>query len=367
MTASQPETQLPDGLRDQDLLDDAVRRGLVTQEEVETCRAQRLRDARRDEHHSLWHYLLAAGSITRRQLLRLIEEHRQAGRIDELPGYQLLKRLGQGATGTVFLAQQKSLQRLVALKILSRRLARNYTSVEALRRESRTAAKLDSRYWPSVYEIGCVRGQYFLSMEYVDGESLESLIKSRGRIPPDQALRIAAEAAAALEHLHQLGFVHRDIKPQNVVISRQGELKIIDLGLCRGIDDVDRAETERGTAIGTPLYISPEQAAGEVAIDQRADLYCLGATLYHLLCGQPPFGTAAPHALFQAHRSTPAQPPSTHVPGLPEEVDRLVLRLLAKPPGDRPSSAKALGQEVRMLLRKWGSVPDTLIGILRSR
>lgn len=364
MTSAEFDAQLPDGLRDQDLLDDALKRGLFTPDELESCRSERLREARHDEYQPIWYFLVRAGFLTRLQLGRLIEDHRAAARIEEIPGYQLLKRLGQGATGAVFLAQQKSLQRLVALKILSRRLARNYQSVEALRREARTVAKLDSRHWPNIYEIGCVRGQYFVSMEYVDGQSLESLIKALGRIPIERALRIASEAAAALEHLHQLGLVHRDIKPQNVVVSRQGQLKIIDLGLCRAIDDTERADAERGTAIGTPLYISPEQATGEVLIDHRADLYCLGATLYHMICGQPPFPPTAPHELFEAHRSKMPRAPSKIVPDLPPEIDQLVMRLLAKRPGERWPSAHMFRQQIRELLLQWGAAADSLAEVL---
>ncbi len=251
----------------------------------------------------------------------------------DLGGYRLVRRLGSGGMGDVYLADQKSLGRRVAVKVLRPEMLRHSGAVERFEREARAAAALAHGNIVQIHEVACVGGLHFLAEEYVAGPSLKAWLTARGPLDAPQALAVLVQVGAALARAAEQGIVHRDIKPENLLLTRSGEVKVADFGLARlASDDVEL--TQAGTTLGTPLYMSPEQGRGGV-LDSRSDLYSLGATVYHLLTGQPPFRGATGASVVMAHISEPPAPLASLRPDLPQALCGIVERLLAKDPEDR--------------------------------
>ncbi|MHB1562278.1 MAG: serine/threonine-protein kinase, partial [Isosphaeraceae bacterium] len=208
----------------------------------------------------------------------------------EIPGYELLDHIHDGAMGTVFRARQISVDRIVAIKVLGETWAREAELVERFGRESLIAARLSHPNIVATIDAGEASGRPYLVMEYVPGLTLHQLIEERGPCDESTALRIVMEVASALRFLHQRGLAHRDIKPANIILTPEGLVKLVDLGLARPLEDETWAVAEAGMAVGTPEYMSPEQTRGQSDLDIRSDLYSLGATLFHLVTGRVPYG-----------------------------------------------------------------------------
>jgi len=299
--------------------------------------------------------LFQIGLLTRYQCLKI-----RAGRLEDLlfGPYLLLERIGEGGMGKVYRAVQHPVGRIVAIKMVRPQLLTNRMVISRYKREARAAAKLDHPNIVRLYDADEINGRYFLAMEYVDGIDLSRMVKQFGN-PPHQGLadyHEAAEyirqAALGLQHAHEHGLVHRDIKPSNLLVfgerplfgtSAKATVKILDMGLVRSIlepDDPTCTELTRdGTVVGTPDYMSPEQAKNSSTVDPRADLYSLGCTLYFLLRGQPPFPVGTPVEKLMRHQLDP--PPNLREarPDLPEGLVQIVERLLKKKPAERYSCA----------------------------
>jgi serine/threonine-protein kinase len=261
-----------------------------------------------------------------------------------LGGYRLLRRLGSGAMGDVYLAEQQSLGRQVALKVLRGDRSLHPVAVERFSQEARAAASLVHGNIVQIHEVACIDGVHFLAEEYVAGPSLKAWLQSRGPLDPLQALSVLSQVGSALAKSAQAGVVHRDIKPENLLVTPAGEVKVADFGLARVLED-DLELTQQGMALGTPLYMSPEQAAGR-PVDVRSDLYSLGATVYHLLAGQPPFTGPTSLAVALAHQREQPVPLAAFRPELPAGLGRIVEQLLAKTPEERCESPTELLQAV---------------------
>ena len=261
-----------------------------------------------------------------------------------LGGYRLLHRLGGGAMGNVYLAEQQSLGRQVAVKVLRSDASRHPGAVERFSQEARAAAALVHGNIVQLHEVACVDGIHFLAEEYVAGPTLRAWLLARGPLDALQALSVLSQVGSALVKSAQAGIVHRDIKPENLLVTPAGEVKVADFGLARVLED-DLELTQQGMALGTPLYMSPEQAAGR-PIDVRSDLYSLGATVYHLLAGQPPFTGATSLAVALAHQREEPMPLAAYRPELPAGLGRIVEQLLAKRPEERCESPTELLQAV---------------------
>ncbi|NQT89530.1 serine/threonine protein kinase, partial [bacterium] len=219
-------------------------------------------------------------------------------------GYEVLEQLGKGGMGTVFKARQVSMDRLVALKVLPPKLAEDEAYVARFVREARAAAKLTHPNIVQGYDVGEADGTHYFAMELVDGPSVKNLLDRSGTIEEKKALNIAGAVARALEEAQRHGIVHRDIKPDNIMINSRGIVKLADLGLARTTAKVDTVTLD-GTAIGTPQYMSPEQVRAEPDLDTRADIYALGATLYHMVTGEFPFDGPTPAAIIAKHIADP--------------------------------------------------------------
>ncbi|WP_280458453.1 serine/threonine-protein kinase [Nocardia carnea] len=252
--------------------------------------------------------------------------------------YRLERLLGQGGMGQVWLAHTDPTGgrpgRKVALKLLPAELAADPTYRSRFEREAELAARLRDRHLVSIHAHGELDGRLFIEMEYVEGEDL-SRILHRGPLPPERAVDIVAQTAAALDAAHRAGLVHRDVKPSNIVIRRDGLVYLIDFGIAHGAGST--ALTASGLAVGTWAYMAPERFTGST--DARADIYSLGCVLFECLAGIRPFGDTDPARQMHDHLTT--TPPSVRalVPGIPDRLDAVIARALAKEPGDRFASA----------------------------
>jgi serine/threonine-protein kinase len=269
----------------------------------------------------------------------------------EIPGYEILGLLGQGGMGAVYKARQKSLDRIVALKILPPRAAKDETFIKRFISEARTVAKLNHENIIAGIDVGEADGTYYFAMEHVEGESLARIIEREGPLDEKRALEIATQVARALEHAHKHGLVHRDVKPQNILIAKNDVAKLCDLGLAKQTgpnkspSQSDGGEGA-GIPLGTPHYLSPEQARGEADVDIRSDIYSLGATLYHALTGEPPFDGQSPMVLMTKHLTEDPVPPRRRNPEVSKAASELVLRMMEKDKEDRPQSPTEVLEEI---------------------
>ena len=281
-----------------------IRRGLVTPQEIEHCKTQRtkLAQANREQVPSLLEVMVAAKALTASQARRMLQELGGDGEKKlEIPGYQILDKIGKGSMGIVYKARQTSVDRIVALKVLLDALSQNKEFTKRFDREAKIAAKLSHNNIVNAIDAGEVSGHYFFVMEYIEGENIKDMLE-RGKVFDEKiALKIVLAVAEALKHAHSKGLIHRDIKPENIILTRDGNVKLADLGLARPTADEKWAMSEAGMAIGTPYYISPEQVRGQVDVDIRADIYGLGATLYHMVTGVVPYSGETPNEVMKKH------------------------------------------------------------------
>jgi eukaryotic-like serine/threonine-protein kinase len=267
-----------------------------------------------------------------------------------LGDFQVLRKLGQGGMGQVYLARQLSLKREVALKLLRGDLAQNATALKRFQAEAEAVARISHPNIVQVYAIGEHEGLRYMALEYVEGRNLRDFLERKG--PPDLpiALAIVRQVAAALLRASELGIVHRDIKPENILLTKKVEVKVTDFGLSRlTLDEKQPLNlTQSGVTVGTPLYMSPEQVRG-LPTDHRSDLYSFGVTCYHLLAGHPPFGGANAIDVAMKHVNDQPEPLTAIRPDLPADLGALVHKLMAKKPEDRYASAKDVLRDVAKL------------------
>jgi tRNA A-37 threonylcarbamoyl transferase component Bud32 len=250
--------------------------------------------------------------------------------------YRIVRQLGQGGMGAVYEAEHLVMQRSVALKVINRAYTANEAAVERFRREVRAAAKLHHPNIVTAFDAENVGETHFLVMEYVAGESLARVVKERGPLPIQEACDYVQQAALGLQHAHERGMVHRDVKPDNLMLTPDGTVKVLDFGLAaltaeRGTNGL----TETNVVMGTPDYMAPEQAEDARKADIRADVYSLGCTLYFLLTGSVPYPAATPVQKILAHREQPLPSIRQKRPEVPPELAAVVARMLAKQPRDR--------------------------------
>jgi len=262
--------------------------------------------------------------------------------------YQSGDLVGCGRMSEVYRGRDLRMGRDVAVKVLRDDLARDPSAQSRFRREAQNAASLNHPSIVGVYDTGEEQGEAgvvpYIVMEYVDGDTLSSVVAKEGALAPRRALAIAAEICAALDFSHRHGVVHRDITPANVMVNRDGAAKVMDFGIARAVKN-GSAPTTATTIIGTAQYLSPEQARGETG-DARSDIYSAGCVLYELLCGTPPFTGDSPIAVASQHVRMAARPPSEAAPGLSRDIDALVLKALAKNPQNRYQTADEMRKDI---------------------
>jgi hypothetical protein len=252
-----------------------------------------------------------------------------------LGDFEILGRLGQGGMGAVYKAQQISLERLVALKTLQGAIASDPEYIARFRREAKAAAGLNHPNLVQVYAAGENDGLHWFAMEYVEGESAQDRMKRKQRLDPAEAIAIGIHIATALEYAwRKAHLIHRDIKPDNIFLSSDGEVKLGDLGLAKQADE-NQSLTMTGASMGTPHYVSPEQAEGRKDVDFRADIYSLGCTLFHLVSGEPPYRGDTAMAVMLKHVTAPVPVLQTVWPASPGELSRVVMKMMLKAPAER--------------------------------
>ncbi len=264
-----------------------------------------------------------------------------------IDGYRLEKLMGEGSMGAVFKAEQLSLHRPVAIKVLAPRLAHNERFLKRFLREARAVAKLNHPNVVSGIDVGQAQDFHYFVMEFVEGPTLLDMLHEDVQLGAMEAAKVILQVARALEHADRHGLIHRDVKPANVIItSKGGVAKLCDLGLAKHVDE-DGGDTSEGRAMGTPAYISPEQARGQADIDIRSDLYSLGATFYHALTGHPPFEGPTHAVIMAKHLTEPLVPVAERRADVPVGCAAVCERLLSKDRDDRYASPTELITELQ--------------------
>ncbi len=271
--------------------------------------------------------------------------------------YELLRHIARGGMADVYLARDETLGREVALKVLFPEFANDPNFVERFRREAQAAATLNHPNVVGIYDWGQERGTYYIVMEHVSGRSMSDVLRSTGPLHPDRAAEIGSDVAAALALAHGAGLVHRDIKLGNILVSDSGDVKVADFGIATALVSGGEAGlTQHGSVMGTATYFSPEQAQGK-SLDGRSDLYSLGVVMYEMLAGVPPFQAETPVAV--AYKHVQEQPQSLTARGVqvPQSLEAITMKLLAKNPGNRYPTADDLRSDLRRYLQGAHSLP----------
>jgi serine/threonine protein kinase len=336
--------------------------GLVQIEDLNSCirKIDKLK-LKGDAPPLLLDLLVTEGHISSRQkkaLEKALDRSQRDKEIAEfqVPGYECLKKLGAGGLGSVILARQLSMKRLVAVKFLHDKWGKDEEFRSRFLLEARVVGRLSHQNLIQVYDVGKEKDAYYFSMEYVDGSTLERLIEEEGAMPQMKALSITSQVAQVLDYISSFDIVHRDIKPSNIIINQNGVVKLGDFGFL--YTKHEKSLQQDGYVIGTPDYISPEQASGQ-PVDIRSDIYSLGICLYQMLTGILPYeGTASSVMLKHVLGDLPDRSP-TASKNIPAEMYSLIVKMMAKDPEERYPNTQALLEDIRlieasMLLRKSG-------------
>jgi serine/threonine-protein kinase len=319
------ETKLDKHVEDR-LAQALINRGLVTREEVQHCRSGA---GRGGGPEALLARLVEARFLTSSQARRAVQEM-SAFVEQQIPGFHLVEKLGQGTMGIVYKAQQLSMDRLVAIKVLQPRLADNPEFLERFQHEAHVAARLSHNNVVQAYDVGSAGSLHYFVMEYVEGTTIQRELEAGKVYSEQEAVEIVLQVADALRHAHQRHLIHRDIKPANIMLTPDRVAKLADLGLARQAVDRARDEAEKGLMIGTPYYISPEQIRGSENLDIRTDIYSLGATFYHMVTGQQPFRAKKLDEVLDAHLEKELVPPDHLNTDLSSGLGEVIEFMMAK-------------------------------------
>jgi serine/threonine-protein kinase len=281
---------------------------------------------------------------------------------DRIAEYTVERRVGEGGMGVVYLARSPG-GRPMALKVLRPEKLDDPGIVAAFHREGDATASVDHEAVVQVLGAGSVSGRHYILMEYVDGPPLDRLLEARGRLPWKFAVKVAIQIAEALAAAHERGLLHRDVKPGNVLLYRDGRARLTDFGIVKDIRSL-KGFLVTGRAVGTAAYASPEQCLGK-RLGPATDIYSLGATLYEMVCGRPPFRGSSRSDVMKKHVKAPARPPHEVVDGLPRALSNAIVKMLEKSPLSRPETAAGVAADLTTILE--GRVPMGARGPAVSR
>ncbi len=342
----------------------ALKKGYVTDEQAEAAFAEQQGIEEKGlGRKPLADILLAEGSLDAGRVKDVYEIQGKEEGFPRIKGYRIESKIGAGGMGTVYRARQESLDRTVAIKVLDPVLSRDRKFISRFLREARLVARLNHENIIVGIDVGKTRsGTYFFVMEYVEGVTVYDMLQKDGPLPERRSLEICRQIASALDHATRQSLVHRDIKPDNILITPKGVAKLCDLGLAKSTFP-DHRLTQAGSTHGTPHYMSPEQARGQENLDIRSDIYSLGATLYHMLTGDVPFDGASAAVILLKHISEEAPSIRRLKPGISEASQDLIRRMMAKKPEHRHQTPEELASDIDRILEggrpaAW-KVPDS--------
>ncbi len=320
----------------------ALEQRLCTEQELQRCQEE-AKQLQGSEPTTIENLLIHRQFITRSQAQRIRNNLKETkDSTTQIPGYKVLTKLGSGAMAVVYKAKQLSLDRVVAVKVLPKRFSEKPDYIRRFFQEGKIAAKLNHNNIVQAIDVGEAGGVYYFVMEYVEGRTLYDDL-SKGKIFDEtEALDVIIQLAHALQHAHAQGLIHRDVKPKNVMINNEGVVKLADMGLARETSDIQAARHEQGKAFGTPYYIAPEQIRGELDIDGRADIYSLGATLYHMVTGRVPFDAATPAEVMRKHLKESLTPPDHLNTSLSAGISEVIEVMMAKNKQERYNDVEEL-------------------------
>ncbi|MBI4615578.1 MAG: protein kinase [Planctomycetes bacterium] len=322
--------------------------GHLTGEQLDRCLKMAAAAEKSGKRVPVSEILLSGGFLTRTQFESVEALRLERGRDRLVEGYEIESVLGAGAMGCVYRARQISMDRPVALKILPPAWSADPDWVARFLREARATARITSPHIVQGYDVGTSHGIHYFAMEFVEGKDLGKILDERGRLPESEAAGIALQIARALEAVWDAGIVHRDIKPDNILVTSKGVAKLADMGLAKGRETVAAELTQAGAVVGTPRYLSPEQARGD-ELDGRSDIYSLGLTFYQVLAGEPPFRDESSAVLLARRLSEDVPSPKSECPELSDAVSRIVIRMTRRPPDQRYQSATELVKDLEAL------------------
>jgi serine/threonine-protein kinase len=287
---------------------------------------------------------------------------------EKLGKYKIIEEVGRGNFATVYKAVDTTLDRTVALKVLAPHLLWDYTFVQRFQREARVAASLDHPSIVAIYEVNQIEGVHFIAMQFLEGRTLSQILEAEGQLAVSQVQAIVEQVSFALDYAHARGFVHRDVKPGNVIVADDGRATLTDFGLVKAGEGTKLSTT--GVIFGTPEYMSPEQAQGE-KVDRRSDVYSLGIMLFEMLTGQVPFEADTPLEVPVKHLTAALPLPREVNPDIPEPVERVILKAMAKAPEDRFQRVSEMVEALRQAAIAKGLpeeevIPEDLIEVLKE-
>jgi len=317
-------------------------RGLATETDVNEAMAERERLLASGEDVSLEKILLQKGFLTPAQVSSITQYIDENLSGEKFGDFEILKKLGQGGMGSVYKARQISMDRLVALKFLPPHLASDRMYVERFYREARISAKVDHPNIVRGLAVGEIDGQHYFAMEYVEGESLQDKIDKKGPLSLEETAKLMKQMAKAMIHAEEKGLVHRDIKPDNILITSEGMAKLVDLGLAKLSFAQMTRMTDTGTSMGTPYYMAPEQARDSSRADNRSDIYSLGITFYFALTGRVPYEGSSALEIMLKHETDPLPSLQKIKPDIPRSLSRIIEKMTEKKPEKRYQNAVQL-------------------------
>lgn len=346
-------TELADTPEDSQICRLIVENNLATREEIKEAMERQRQVGQTGKQRPIGEIMVDLGFMTPTQLSRIMGNNEDSGGrpAQQIPGYQLQKKVGAGAMAVVYKARQISLDRVVAVKVLPKRLSKNQEFVERFYKEGKAAAALNHNNIVQAIDVGESAGYHYFVMEYVEGNTVYDELRDGKVYAEKEAIAILRQVAVALQHAHERGIIHRDVKPKNIMLTKERVAKLADMGLARAMTDAEAAMAEAGRAYGTPYYISPEQIRGEVNIDRRADIYSLGATAYHMLTGRVPFEGHTPSVVMHKHLKESLTPPDHLNTRVTAGMAACIEKMMAKHRDERYPSCKEIIEDLDLLAR----------------
>jgi serine/threonine-protein kinase len=340
---------------DMRLVELARERGMIDPAQLEALRQEHTRLSAAGRPRSPLRVAIEQGVLSEEAVQELETEEWLRGLPPEIGGYRLVRQLGRGGMAVVFEGEDLTIGKRVAIKLVLPEFSKHETYLARFHREARIAARLSHPNTVQVFQAGESPGLSYLVMEYVEGEPLSAVIRREGRLPERRALEMIWDVAGAVEEASGLGIIHRDIKPGNILVSKWGTAKLADFGIAKELRDLPEPRLQQSLTlgvVGTPTYMSPEQARGARELDVRSDIYSLGATLYHMVVGELPFTAATPQETLVNVVALAPRLPRAANPDLSEQTAAVICKMMAKDPEDRYGDIEELREDLEAAARR---------------